>query len=64
MTEQNRFRSPVLWGSLAAQVLVILVTLGVIDTGLSEAIEAVVTSLLQLLVTFGVLNNPTNRSGM
>lgn len=64
MIEQNRFRSPVLWSSLAAQVLVILVTLGVIDTGLSESIEAVITSLLQLLVTFGVLNNPTNRSGM
>lgn len=64
MTEQNRFRSPVLWASLAAQVLVILVTLGVIDTGLSEAIETVVTSLLQLLVAFGVLNNPTNASGM
>lgn len=64
MTEQNRFRSPVLWASLAAQLLVILVTLGVIDTGMSESIEAVVTSLLQLLVTFGVLNNPTNRSGM
>lgn len=62
--EQNRFKSPILWSALAAQVLVILVTLGVIDTGLSEAIEAVVTSLLQLLVTFGVLNNPTNPSGM
>lgn len=62
--EQNRFKSPILWSALAAQVLVILVTLGAIDTGLSEAIEAVVTSLLQLLVTFGVLNNPTNPSGM
>ncbi|MBQ8312607.1 MAG: holin [Clostridia bacterium] len=60
--EQSRFSSPVLWSSLAAQVLVILVTLGVIDTGLSEAITAVVTSVLQLLVAFGVLNNPTSKS--
>lgn len=60
--EQSRFSSPILWSSLAAQVLVILVTLGVIDTGLSEAINAVVTSLLQLLVAFGVLNNPTSKS--
>ncbi len=59
---QSRFSSPVLWSSLAAQVLVILVTLGVIDTGLSEAITGVITSLLQLLVTFGVLNNPTSKA--
>jgi len=61
MTEQNRFRSPVLWASLAAQLLSMLVLLGVIDTGVSEAIEGVVASLLQLLATFGVLNNPTNK---
>lgn len=60
--EQSRFFSPILWSSLAAQVLVILVTLGVIDTGLSEAITGLVTSLLQLLVAFGVLNNPTSKS--
>ena len=60
--EQSRFSSPILWSSLAAQVLVILVTLGVIDTGLSEAITGLVTSLLQLLVAFGVLNNPTCKS--
>lgn len=60
--EQSRFSSPILWSSLAAQVLVILVTLGVIDTGLSEAFTGLVTSLLQLLVAFGVLNNPTSKS--
>ena len=45
--EQSRFSSPILWSSLAAQVLVILVTLGVIDTGLSEAITGLVTSLFR-----------------
>ena len=64
MTEQNRFRSPVLWAALVAQLLSMLVLLGVIDTGISEAIEGVVASLLQLLAAFGVLNNPTNPSGM
>lgn len=62
--EQNRFKSPVLWASLAAQVLSLLVLLGVIDTGLSEAIEGVVAAVLQLLASFGVLNNPTNPAGM
>lgn len=64
MIEQNRYQSAVLWGALAAQLLSMLVLLGVIDTGLSDAIEGVVASLLQLLVAFGVLNNPTNPSGM
>lgn len=59
--EQNRFLSPVVWSTIAAQVLALLVTLGVIDTGLSESIDAVIASILQLLVTFGVLNNPTSR---
>lgn len=60
--EQNRFTSPVLWSSLTAQVLVILVTLGVIDTGMSDAIKTVITSVLQLLVAFGILNNPTDKA--
>lgn len=64
MTEQNRFRSPVLWASVAAQILSILVLVGVIDTGLSETINNVVGAVLQLLATFGILNNPTNPSGM
>lgn len=64
MTEQNRFRSPVLWASVAAQILSILVLVGVIDTGLSETINHVVGAVLQLLATFGILNNPTNPSGL
>lgn len=64
MNEQNRFRSPVLWASVAAQLLSILVLVGVIDTGLSETINNVVGAVLQLLATFGILNNPTNPSGM
>lgn len=62
--EQNRFKSPVLWSSLAAQLLSILVLLGVIDTGLSEPINGVVGAVLQLLAAFGVVNNPTNKSGV
>lgn len=64
MTEQNRFRSPVLWASVAAQILSILVLVGVIDTGLSETINNVVGAVLQLLATFGILNNPTNPAGL
>ena len=61
--DQNRLRSPVVWGAIAAQVLALLVTLGVIDTGLSNAVNGVAVSVLELLVAFGVLNNPTNGTG-
>ena len=61
---QNRFKSPVLWSALAAQVLSMLMALGVIDTGLGDVIEGVIAALLELLVAFGVLNNPTDKSAM
>lgn len=64
MNNQNRFRSPVLWASLSAQVLSIMILLGVIDTGMSEAINNLIGSVLQLLAAFGVLNNPTSKTTM
>ena len=60
--EQNRLLSPVVWSAIASQVLALLMTLGVISTGVSEAIDSLVASLLQLLVAFGVLNNPTSKT--
>jgi uncharacterized membrane protein len=62
---QNRFKSPVVWVAILAQIYIILnlthvtVMLG-IDAG---SWNAAVNSLLQLGVLFGVLNNPTNPSG-
>lgn len=60
--EQNRLLSPVTLAAITAQLLSILVMVGIIDTGLSQAIEAVVVALLELLTAFGVLNNPTDRT--
>lgn len=59
---QNRFLSPVVWSAATAQLLTLLVTLGIIDTGMSQAIEALIVTLLELLTVFGVLNNPTSKS--
>ena len=59
---QNRFTSPVVWAAVAAQLLTLLSTLGVINTGQSDAVGAVVTAVLQLLIAFGVLNNPTSKN--
>ena len=58
--KQGRLQSPVVWAAIAAQVLSLLVTLGAIDTGLSTAVNGVVVSVLEVLVAFGVLNNPTD----
>lgn len=62
--EQNRFRSPVVWASLASQIIAILIILGVIDTGLGDTIDGVVAAVLELLTSFGVLNNPTSKTTM
>ncbi len=58
--DQNRLKSPVVWTSIAAQLLSLLVLLGVFDTGVSDAFNALIAGALQLLVVLGVLNNPTD----
>jgi len=59
---QSRWKSSILWASIIAQVLVILQLTGAfakigLDAGF---IGNVVAAVLQLLVTVGVLNNPTS----
>lgn len=58
---QNRFKSKVVWAAIAAQVITLLVTVGVIDTSMSAVLEGVILSVLELLVAFGILNNPSNK---
>ena len=59
--EQNRWKSPVLWASIVAQILGILLLTGVVDTRISETINQIAAGIMQLLVLVGVLNNPTDR---
>ena len=59
LEKQSRFASPVVWGTIIAQILAILIALDVIDATQSEAINTVIVAVLQLAVTFGILNNPT-----
>ncbi len=61
-TIQNRLRSPVVWAAVVAQVLSLLLTLGVIDTELSATVDMILAGVLQLLTIFGVLNNPTAKT--
>lgn len=57
---QNRFKSKVLWISIATQVLAILMALDIIDVSTSDTIKGLIISVCELFVTFGILNNPTN----
>ena len=63
--KQNRFRSPVFWAAVVAQIISLGQITGIwakygIDTGM---IGDVVAGLLQLGVLFGVMNDPTNKVG-
>lgn len=59
--KQSRWKSPVFWGAVVAQIISIGQISGVwvkygIDTG---AIGDIIAGVLQLFVLVGVLNNPT-----
>ena len=61
--KQNRFKSPVFWSAVVAQILSLGQITGIwakygIDTGM---IGDVVAGVLQLFVLFGVMNNPSNK---
>jgi hypothetical protein len=58
--KQSRFTSWVFWASIAAQVLTILVLVGIITPTQSDTMNGVATALLQAFVAFGILNNPTD----
>ncbi len=61
---QNRFKSKVLWLSIATQILAILIALEVIDIQTSNIIKTIIVSVCELFVTFGILNNPTDPQNM
>ena len=60
---QNRYKSKVFWGAVAAQIISLGQLTGIwqrygIDAGM---IGDVVAGVLQLGVIFGLLNNPTDK---
>ncbi len=60
---QNRFRSPVVWAAILAQVLSILLITNAIPVEIAETARQVAAGVLQLGVLVGVLNNPNNGEG-
>lgn len=60
--KQSRWKSAVLWASIAGQVIALAQLTGLLaKIGLDAGyIGNVVASVIQLLVIFGVINNPTD----
>ena len=58
---QNRLKSWVLWTAVVAQVIAILLMTDVIGVVDADLFNRVATAVLELLVLFGVINNPTSK---
>ena len=56
----ERFKSWAVWLSLAALVVFCVKEFGGVD--ISDTVNGLLDVLLPLLVTFGIVNNPTDRS--
>ena len=65
MKTQSRWRSKGAWVSVAALVLFILKTYGLLaPIGLTEdSFQELTTLIFAVAVAFGVFNNPTNSEG-
>ena len=65
-TAQNRWKSPVFWGTVSAQIIALGQLLGVweklgIDAGYVGDVAAAIIGLAAII--FGAANNPTNKGG-
>lgn len=58
--KQNRFKSWALWLSIAALVVYIVREFCGVD--ISDTVNGLLDVLLPVLVAFGIVNNPTDRT--
>jgi hypothetical protein len=59
--EQNRWKSPIFWGSTAVTVLGMLMTSGLITSDTTLKIIGFVAGVISVII--GNANNPTNKTG-
>ena len=57
---QNRLKSAVVWGAVLAQVLLVI---GLVNPEITDTVKIVGGSVIEVLTLFGILNNPTNKTG-
>jgi uncharacterized membrane protein len=61
-TIKERLKSPVTLAAIVGQIVTILLMVGAISTGAGDTVNNVAAGVIQLLVLFGVLNNPTDKN--
>lgn len=61
-TIKERLKSPVTLTAIVGQIVTILLMVGAINTGLGDTVNNVTAGVIQLLVLFGVLNNPADKA--
>lgn len=62
MTTQNRFKSWALWLSVGA--LIAFCVKEFIGYDISDTVDGLLNVLLPVLVGFGIVNNPTDKSAL
>ncbi len=58
--EQDRLKSWALWSSIAALVVFVVKQFGGID--IAEPVSNLLDLLLPILIGFGIINNPTDKT--
>lgn len=61
-TIKERLKSPVTLAAIVGQIVTILLMVGAISTGAGDTVNNVTAGIIQLLVLFGVLNNPADKA--
>lgn len=61
-TIKERLKSPVTLAAIVGQIVTILLMVGAISTGAGDTVNNVAAGVIQLLVLFGVLNNPSDKA--
>lgn len=55
----ERLKSPVVISNIVGAVVMILINLGIIETG--DTIQTVANAAIGILIAVGILNNPTDK---
>lgn len=55
---KERLKSPVVWGSVLGQIILIV---GLFIPEIADSVKVIGTAAIEILTVFGVLNNPTDK---
>jgi uncharacterized membrane protein len=64
MKKQSRWKSVVLWTSIGSQIIAMLLFSGKISIADSQFYSVMLGMVLQILVTIGIINSPTDKDSL